>query len=368
MKSLLLAALSVAAVCANAVVVPNYAEASEADGVFFLTATSAAGRTYQMTIAANQLTGLVGRTLTGIRWRNNGATAAAWPPADVSYSNWDIFLGPGVAPSAMSNTFALNFTGAATQVRTGALGFTAGSFSSGSTPNAFGPPIMFDSGYLYTGGDLTIEMRFSAQSGTTTTPSFDAAAAAGGPGNGWGVDFAGRWTASSVGTSGGNGNFLVTEFLSSGDAPAIRGTVDLQDWIATLNGQIVRFEITAAGGGPVLQTTDATLDASGDYSFTTSLSPGLYDIYAKGSHWLRKARFGATLTGSGISGLNFSLFNGDCDEDNEVGIGDFALLSTAFGSTPGDPNWNAMADLDGDDEVSIGDYAILSSNFGMVGD
>ena len=39
-------------------------------------------------------------------WRLNGPGTAAWPPTATSYASWDIFVGPGVAPSAMSNTFA----------------------------------------------------------------------------------------------------------------------------------------------------------------------------------------------------------------------------------------------------------------------
>lgn len=200
---------------AQAVVVPNALAATEGDGAFFLTTTTAAGRTFQVTIAANQLTGLVGMTLQGICFRINNTVTTAWPPANVSIADWDIFLGPGVAPSAMSNTFASNFTGTPTQVRNGPISFNMGDFpvgNSGSTPNAFGPPIAFDTGYLYTGGDLTLEMRFLNQTGSTTQASFDAAAAASGPGNGWGVDFAGRWTSNAAGTSGGNANFLVTSF------------------------------------------------------------------------------------------------------------------------------------------------------------
>ncbi|MEJ5253233.1 MAG: RHS repeat protein [Chthonomonadetes bacterium] len=46
---------------------------------------------------------------------------------------------------------------------------------------------------------------------------------------------------------------------------------------------------------------------------------------------------------------------------------DFGLLVDAFGSMPGDPNWNPDADLDGDDEVTLFDYGILTSNFGLLG-
>ncbi|GIV17356.1 MAG: hypothetical protein KatS3mg022_2791 [Armatimonadota bacterium] len=39
----------------------------------------------------------------------------------------------------------------------------------------------------------------------------------------------------------------------------------------------------------------------------------------------------------------------------------------AFGSVPGDPNWNPDADLDGDDEVTLFDFGILTANFGLIG-
>lgn len=198
-------------------VVPNAFAATEAPSTFSLTSTSTAGRTYQYTIAASQLTGFVGQNLTGMTWRlGNGATAA-WPGVVTSFTQWDIRIGAGVAPSAMSSTFANNFTGGNTLVRSGALAFGAGSFTSGAsgtTPNAFGPVVGFSTNYLYSGGDLCVEMRFSAQSGATNQPAFDAVAATD-TANGWGTLFAGRWTSSSAGTTGGNANLLVTNFTST---------------------------------------------------------------------------------------------------------------------------------------------------------
>ncbi len=197
----------------HAQVVPNASAGVEGDGTFSLTSTAAAGRTFQMTIAANQLTSLNGLTITGLAFRLNGPGTAAWPPVAANFADWQIFMGPGVAPGAMSNTFASNFTNTPTQVRNGPLTFNPGDFTFGSTPNAFGPSIQFNmGGYLYTGGDLTIEMRFSQQTGATTQSPLDAILASGGPGNGWGVDYAGRWTGNSAGVTGTNGNFLVTQF------------------------------------------------------------------------------------------------------------------------------------------------------------
>ena len=70
---------------------------------------------------------------------------------------------------------------------------------------------------------------------------------------------------------------------------------------------------------------------------------------------------------------------GDCDGDNEVSVGDFAIISGAFGSSydsttftafpgPGGQPWDFNADINIDDAVDIGDYAIMSGNFGLAGD
>jgi hypothetical protein len=113
------------------------------------------------------------------------------------------------------------------------------------------------------------------------------------------------------------------------------------------------------------------LDGIGNYSFGTTdlnLPAGTYDITAKASHWLREKIGSVVVSPTGAVGVNFSLINGDIDGDNHVDIGDYSELSTAFGSQPGDGNWNANADLDGDGEINIGDYAILSAEFGLDGD
>lgn len=114
--------------------------------------------------------------------------------------------------------------------------------------------------------------------------------------------------------------------------------------------------------------TNVAVDSNGNFS-TSDLPavPGTYLVSVQERPWLRK-NVGPVNTGSSQSGLMFSLINGDVDGDNEISIGDFAILSGAFGSMPGDPTWDVFADLDGDDEVSIGDYAIMSSNFGALGD
>ena len=70
----------------------------------------------------------------------------------------------------------------------------------------------------------------------------------------------------------------------------------------------------------------------------------------------------------GLASAQLSLLNGDCDGDNEVGIGDYAMVSAAYNSTPVDPNWNELADLNDDGSVDIADYAVSSANYGQHGD
>jgi len=201
------------------VVVPNSTTSVEGDGTFALTTTGATGRVYQMTIASSQLTGQVGQPITGVQWRLNGPGTAAWPPVDANYASWDIFVGPGVAPASMSNAFASNYSGPVTQVRSGPLSFPTGTFSFGSSPNAFGPAVTFTTPYLYTGGDLTIEMRFAGQTGATTQSPLDGVLVSGGPGNGWGVDFSARFATGSTSLTGVNGNFVVTNLITAVPEP-----------------------------------------------------------------------------------------------------------------------------------------------------
>lgn len=165
----------------------------------------------------------------------------------------------------------------------------------------------------------------------------------------------------------GSGTFSAAAFAPglSASAVTVSGTITLESWIPDEAGRIATMDIIQ--GGSVVATENVTLGTSGSYQFSTSIT-GTAKIAAKASHWLRRSSMDVSLVAGQTTNVSLFLFNGDCDDDNEVSIGDFAVLSAAFGSTPGDLNWNAEADLDGDDEVSIGDYAILSGNFGMIGD
>lgn len=128
------------------------------------------------------------------------------------------------------------------------------------------------------------------------------------------------------------------------------------------------MEIRPVGSMTPLSERVVGLDAVGRYRTRFPVTPGSYDLAAKAPHWLRSTRHSLALSYPITEGLDFHLPNGDSSDDNEIDIGDFAILSSAFGAVLGEPGYDAMADLNGDEEVDIGDFAILSTHFGRTGD
>jgi len=106
----------------------------------------------------------------------------------------------------------------------------------------------------------------------------------------------------------------------------------------------------------------------GDENVTSGNYPTITHIYAA------EGNYTATLTITDSEGLKdnitqvvmvrLSALVGDINGDGVVDIFDAIILSTAFGSTPGQPNWDPRADLDASEEIDIYDAIILSTHFG----
>ncbi|HRI44427.1 MAG TPA: dockerin type I domain-containing protein [Fimbriimonadaceae bacterium] len=170
---------------------------------------------------------------------------------------------------------------------------------------------------------------------------------------------------------GGAGTLVIgsnAQYIDKLVIPTIRGRVEHSDFEGDYTMVPVTIEIRPVGSTTPVLTKIVNLDNDRAFSFPASLVTGTYDMTAKSSHWLRKKVSSVVVNEDGTTGVAFILLNGDVDDDNEVSIGDYSQLSVAFGSEPGDPNWNPEADLNGDNAVDIGDFAILSQNFGEVGD
>lgn len=173
-----------------------------------------------------------------------------------------------------------------------------------------------------------------------------------------------------VSNSCGSATSNDAQLTFQGQQIQVTGTVALGDYLGPVAGRVAEIQIRNVGGGTPLQTANVVLNSSGQYTMTlnSGINAGTYDFYAKGSHWLRRKRASVNVPAGGASGVDFSLINGDINNDNEIGIGDYSMLSASYNLFLGDPGYNAQADLNGDDEVGISDYAILSSNYGQFGD
>jgi hypothetical protein len=112
---------------------------------------------------------------------------------------------------SQTTTFATNFVGTPTTVRSGALTVNAGSYTAGATgttPNPFGPTVTFNSAYTYTGGNLLIEIRHSGSNIVNGSTDFLDCVPTTDPG--YGVNF---WSATATGntaTVGAANTFTVT--------------------------------------------------------------------------------------------------------------------------------------------------------------
>jgi len=183
------------------------------------------------------------------------------------------------------------------------------------------------------------------------------------PGTGWVLRCA--TDINNAGQIVGYGSFnnKICGFVLTPAQVTITGNVELQDFAGDVTQMPVTVELRQ--GGNVVGTRTLSLGADGNYAFTAS--PETYDLAFKARHWLRKVVPNVSASGSSVT-VNVSLTNGDIDGDNEVTLFDFGALVSAFGSMPGDSNWNPEADLDGDKEVTLFDFGVLVSNFGAIGD
>jgi hypothetical protein len=156
-------------------------------------------------------------------------------------------------------------------------------------------------------------------------------------------------------------------FTIPSPAHAVSGSVTLQNFLATPVGVPVTIVVRSPGSTTAIETHVVNLGAGGSFSFETTLV-GTFDIAVKGSHWLRKRLQGVSIGSGGVSGLAFSLINGDALADNRVNGSDLTAISYAWRTTPGMPKWNPNADLNGDLRINGSDWVIASMNWRVAGD
>jgi len=129
----------------------------------------------------------------------------------------------------------------------------------------------------------------------------------------------------------------------------------------------VTFELRNPNDTTALSTQTVLTNFDGSFSVSFLGTPGVYDVTAKTPGFLRGIAEDVTLPATGVTFTPSPLLGGNCNDDNAVDIADFSLLSAAFGSSTGAPNFNPNCDFDGDNAISLSDFAILAGNFGTLG-
>lgn len=219
------------------VVPPDYTNAP-GNGAF-LSQFATSPRTYQLLMHESLLAPILNQQIYAVSWRLPQAATINWPSADVTFTDYEFYLGQGVDPANMDRTaFSTNFIGPKKQVRDGSLVVTANSYTFGNTPNDWGPEVTFivDSIYIYTGGNLLIELRHTGFSGTSR--SLDALTTST---PGYGTLFRTCWGSGFAADSGAYGNFSIVRINADDPVP-----VELTSFKASTSGKNVLLEwITA---------------------------------------------------------------------------------------------------------------------------
>ncbi len=133
------------------------------------------------------------------------------------------------------------------------------------------------------------------------------------------------------------------------------------------HAETINFELRAPGGLTALKTFQVTTTSDGSYTLT-NIPEGTHDLTAKSANTLRAKQANIPVVDGQTTGnIDLYLLGGDCDGNNVVGPLDVSILSSAFGSSPGQPKWDARADFDNNGVVAPLDVSIISGNFGKSG-
>jgi len=251
----------------------NYTSTSGPGGLNTLLRNNGAPRTYQMQFSAAALGLPVGAKITELRFRLETNATAVFPTNLVTWSDYEVTLAQAAnSIAAMSTNFAPNILSPAL-VKSGPLSLAAGSFTPGANPNSFGSLLVFDTPYVYQGGDLVMLFRHPG-SDSPTTAFLDSLSSAD---PGYGTDFRAFSATSFGGTAGSQTSVTIAEIVF---APSIGATILRTETNVVvagtggLSGWPYRILASTDLGLPVSQWTPVAtsqFDGSGSCRYTNAI-------------------------------------------------------------------------------------------------
>jgi hypothetical protein len=194
----------------GAVVVPtNYTATYGPGGLNTLLRNNGAPRTYQMQFSSAALGGLpVGARITELRFRL-WTDSVAFPNNTVTWSDYQVTLARAAnSISAMSTIFASNML-SPVLVKDGALSISANTFTTNASVNPFGSLVVFDTPYVYQGGDLVMLFRHTG-SDSANTAYLDAVDSST---SGYGTDFRAFSATSFDATAGSQASVTIAQIV-----------------------------------------------------------------------------------------------------------------------------------------------------------
>lgn len=144
----------------------------------------------------------------------------------------------------------------------------------------------------------------------------------------------------------------------------------------TLNGSVVWNSSCGERDGTVNLYTPNTATLIGTYNITVGttgaftvagLPIGTFDVIVNVDGYLAKGIEDVVIAAGPNSLAVGSILNGDVNNNNVVNLLDFSLLNTSFGTSVGNPSYNALADLNCDGVVNLIDVSILNVSFAQAG-
>ena len=129
------------------------------------------------------------------------------------------------------------------------------------------------------------------------------------------------------------------------------------------------FEVRAYANATIIQTKVVTLQVRS--STAIKLTWNLHEYIATGNYIIRGYAWPVPYETDEADNIYIDGTievvepgNPDINGDGIVDIVDIVIVALAFGSEPGDPNWNPIADLNGDGIVDIVDIVLVAIHFG----
>jgi hypothetical protein len=112
-------------------------------------------------------------------------------------------------------------------------------------------------------------------------------------------------------------------------------------------------------------TTNSLGQADFNVTFTDSNYTDTLRLNISQEGYYNEAEYVGFLSDTPVSIVLTEMIPGDVNWDRWVSLADLVLLAQAYGSKPGDSNWNANADIDGNSAVALPDLVALAQHYGQ---